>query len=253
MTKGVPFHFATSSVLVKLTGRQAATLRELQDGLRTVTGSSIYQHTHHAFRERHYVPDVPQNDFAYWVGEVLRERALGERLAAVDPYEYTEIRSLRNRLVELVEGHFKDGGEDLKAPEGQEFHFLESVSVIASTPFVAYDLKGFREVLGKVALRSIYYHFLEARLRLGKKTNDFSLWLAESLGEGDLAASFGRIDFGISTLEDVRRKMLDLLDKRLTQKRRRKLFGFGLLGSSVLTGIAGWFRFARKGKAHGGA
>jgi len=247
-----PFQFKSSSVLVKLTGRRVNTLRKLWDGIRQVTGSSIFQHTYHAFRERHFVPEVPQNDFAYWVGEVLRERSLGERLAEVDPYEFTDIRSLRNRLLAIIEDHFKNGGEDVKSPEGQEFHFLESVSFVIPTPFVVYDLRGFREALSKVSLRSVYYHFLEARLHIGRKTNDFSLWLAQTLGEGQLAADIERIDFSISTLEDVKNKMLELLDKRLAQRRRRRLFGIGLLGSTILTGIAGMFRFLRKGKGHGG-
>lgn len=248
MSRGTPFHFSTNSVLVRLTGIKAATLSELLEEIKTVNGSCIYHHTYHAFRERHFVPEVPQNDFAYWAGNVLRERALGERLAAVDPYDYTDIRSLRTRFEEIIEEHLKQGGGEGKAAPGQEFHFLEALSIITPLPLEAGDLQSFRETLAGISLRTLDYHFLEARLRLGKRTNDFSLWLSDSLGEKDLALAFERIDFGLSTLEDVRQQMLRLLDRRLAPGKKREGRG---LGRSILYGIAEAFRLLRRGRTHG--
>ncbi len=248
MPKGEPFRFYTSSVLVRLTGIKAVTLPELLEGIRRVNGSSIFQHTYHAFRERHFVPEVPQNDFAYWAGTVLRERVLAERLAAVDPYDYTDISSLRARFVEILEEHLRPGSGEGKAGEGQEFHFMEAISIVTPLPLEARDLPSFRDALAGISLRTLDYHFLEARLRLGKRTNDFSLWLAGSLGERDLALAFERIDFGLSTLENVRQQMLRLLVDRLARGKKRRWRWLRFLGGSALSGISGIMHFLKKGR-----
>lgn len=249
MTKGAePFRFGTASILVRFTGVRAGSLQELATLLGSVSGSSIFQHTYNAYLESHFAPGIPRNTFAYWTAEVLHQEALAERLAAIDPYEFTELRSIRERLIQILQSHFQNGGTDAVAPEGQEFHFLESVSVLTPTSLAAHDLVTLRESLSKVAIRSIYHHFLTARLRLGRGTNDFSVWLAESLGEGDLAKSFETVGVGTSTLEDIRQGLLRLIDKRLASMRVQRTVGFGLLGVSIVGGIASIIRIARPRK-----
>jgi hypothetical protein len=239
-----PFHFHTAAVLVRLTNQRARSLLELTDALRTATASLVFQHTYNALLEHHFMAGAPQNDFAYWVADTLRQRALGERLAAVDLYEATDLHALRAQFVAILDEYFREGGSDLPAPAGQEFHFLESVSVSSPTRFVAADLEGFRNALSRVAVRSIYHHFLTARLRLGHKTNDFSAWMADSLQEDDLAEEFERVDPGVSSLEDLRSRMLRLLDQRLGRRRTARRIGLGLVGSTVFLGLAERLRLA---------
>jgi hypothetical protein len=243
-----PFRFSTASHLVRFTGLRVRSLRELCVGLETVSGSAIFQHTYNAYLVRHFVPGLPRNEFAYWTAEVLHQRALAERLAAVDPYEFTDIRSMRERLVEVVRDHFQEGGEDAVAPAGEEFHFLESVSVLTPTSLHADDLVSFREALSRAAVRSIYHHYLTARLRLGSSTNDFSVWLAEGLGETDLARKFEQAGSVTSTLEDTRRSLLHLVDRRLATIRLRKTVGIGVLGGTLIGGVAAAVRLGRQGR-----
>ena len=247
-----PFRFHTAAVLVRLTNQRARSLGELLQSLRTAPTSLIFQHTYNALLERNFMAGAPQNDFAYWITHSLRQRGLGERLAAVDLYEVTDLHLLREEFVSILDQYFRDGGTDLPAPAGQEFHFLESVSVSSPTRFQAGDLESFRDALAHVAIRSIYHHFLTARLRLGRKTNDFSTWLGESLHEPDLAAEFERVDPGVSSLEDLRSRMLRLLDRRLGRKKWIRMIGFGLLSSSGFLGLAGGLRLAARGKGDNG-
>jgi hypothetical protein len=198
----------------------------------------VFHHTYNSLLDRHFVSGAPQNDFVHWVANTLRLRALAERLAAVDAYEFTDLQELRKGIVDVLDAHFAAGGENPSAPPEEEFHFLESVSVATPTPFVVADLAEFGDALARVGIRSIYYHWLTARLRLGRKSNDFSVWLAESLGEPALAQSFEQIDPGVGTLEDARARMVRLVDGRLAGRRRNRILRFGLVGASVLGALA---------------
>jgi hypothetical protein len=56
---------------------------------------------------------------------------------------------------------------------------------------------------------SLYFHFFEARLRLDRKTNDFSYWL-EQQGARDLAGAIDRLDPYIMTLDELRSRIVDI-------------------------------------------
>jgi hypothetical protein len=243
-----PFRFETAAVLTRLTNRRARSLRELRDGLQVATGSMVFHHTYNALLDRHFVAGAPQNDFVHWVDRTLRLRALAERLDAIDVYDFTDLQELRKDLVRVLDDHLANGGESPSAAPEEEFHFLESVSVATPTPFLAEDLAGFRDALSRVGIRSIYHHFLTARLRMGRKSNDFSTWLEESLDEQVLARAFERIDPGVGTLEDARARMVQLVDGALGTRKRTKVLSLGLLSASVLGALAAGARGRGKGK-----
>src|SRR3989338_6771647 len=127
-----PFRFYTRLHLSELTGLRAATLPQLLALIKEVPGSSIYHHTHRFLQQHQYLSPEPPNDFAYWVAGVLGEDELGERLASIDTIQYTTIRSLREKIAETIEEYLKDNAlAKLKfAREGEEFHFVKSVSFI---------------------------------------------------------------------------------------------------------------------------
>ena len=247
-----PFRFDTEAVLTRMTNRRARSLGELREGLRIATGSMVFYHTYCSLLERHYVPGFPQNDFAHWVDRSLRMHALGERLAAVDVYDATDLQELRNRLVDVLDEHFAGGGEDPAAPADEEFHFLDAVRVSSPTSFVAEDLATFREALTRVGVRSIYHHFLTARLRLGRRTNDFSVWLGESLNVPVLARAFERIDPAVGTLEDSRTRMVSLLDDGLGARPKRRVLSAGIVGATILGAIAAGAKLrGKRDRGHG--
>jgi len=208
-----PFRFYTSSILIKLTGEKASTIHELLEGIKHVTGASIFHHTHHSFRGHHFIPSLHQNDFAYWVSNILQEKELGERLASINIYEYTDIHSLREEIIRIIEWYLSKWHEERSVQEGREFHFYEAVSIVMATDYLAWTLKEFCEALKKVSLQSVYYHFFQSRLRLKVKRSDFAYWIDDSLQRPDIAKKIDAIDIYMYTLEDIRKKIIEIIEK----------------------------------------
>src|SRR3989304_7929412 len=102
-----PFRFYTRLHLSELTGSRATTLGQLLDLIKEVSGSSIYHHTHRFLQQHQYLSPEPPNDFAYWVTEVLGEDELGEKLASIDTVQFSTIRSLRERIIAVIENNLK--------------------------------------------------------------------------------------------------------------------------------------------------
>jgi hypothetical protein len=211
-----PFHFNSRLNITELTGLKAKTLVELLETLRKVPDSVIYYHTHHFLEEHHYLTPEPASDFAIWVSDALGNDVLGEKLASVDTFEFTSLAALRDRLVGIIEENMSDassGGRS--AMDGEEFHFMKSVSVILPTPYQARDLREFVEALRKISLNSLYFHVFESRMRLGKGLNDFSAWLEENLGEAELSKEIARLDPYTYSLEGLRSALIQLIEKRI--------------------------------------
>jgi hypothetical protein len=212
-----PFRFFNRVHLTELTGLKAKNLKELADVLKTAPDSIMYYHTHHFLAEHHYLTPEPANDFAVWVSDVLGDETLGEKLASIDAFEFPTLSALRERIVNVIGEHMSLEPEPRKAPEGREFYFMKSVSVVLSTPYAARDLREFVEALRKLSLDSLYFHIFESRLRLGKPTNDFSVWLETSMGEPELAQEIARFDPYSYTLEGTRSLLMQLIEKRIKQ------------------------------------
>ena len=214
-----PFRFYTRLHLSELTGLKAATLNQLLGLIKEVSGSSIYHHTHRFLEQHQYLSPEPPNDFAYWVSEVLGEDELGERLASIDTVQYSTIRSLREKIAETIEEYLKDNAlAKLKfAREGEEFHFVKSVSFILPTNYVVYNLREFTDTLRKVAIDSLYFHIFEARLRPEKGNNDFSGWIGSSIGDKELAYEISRLDPYTYTLEGLRSALINMIENRIAK------------------------------------
>lgn len=209
------FRFGTLWSMVELTGLFARDFKELAYHLKTVPGSVIYYHTHHYLKQHQALSPEPPNDFAYWATQVLGEVSLGERLASIDTIRYSSIRALREKIISVIESDLQSTKEMRRAPEGQEFCFMKSRSFILPTPYEVWDLKEFAQAISKVSVLSLYHHMFEARLRLGRGTNDFSNWLESELDEKSLALSLSRLDPYTQTLESLRAQILKLTRMRL--------------------------------------
>ena len=208
-----PFEFMTSSSLVTVTGRRASEVRELLAGIKEVPGSSIYHHSHQAYREWQTFDRPPVHDFGYWTGEVLRERSLGEKLTTVDPTQYDDIRGFRQELIRVIEKYLADEPRINHCPPGSEFTFCQSVSIISNTGIKAGDIDEFVNAMGRVTNRSLYYHLFEARLRLNRADNDFSIWFREQLGKPELAAQISRLDISVYSLNQIRARLFVIISQ----------------------------------------
>jgi len=180
-----PFRFSTRLHLSELTGLRAASLGELCRLIKEVPGSCIYHHTHRFLQQHQFFSPEPPNDFAYWVTGALGENELGERLASIDTMQFSRIHDLREAIAAAIEDYLRGNpSSGIKtARPGEDFYFIKSVSFVMPTRYVACDLGDFIEILRKITIDSIYFHIFEARLRLERKTNDFSNWIEDSLGD----------------------------------------------------------------------
>ena len=211
-----PFRFYTRLHLTELTGLRATTLSQFLGLIKKVPGSCIYHHTHRFLQQHQYLSPEPPNDFAYWVTEILGEDELGEKLASIDTVQHSTIRSLRDKIAATIEDYLKNNVlAKLKfAREGEEFHFVKSVSFVLPTGCIAHDLKEFVDILRKITIDSIYFHIFEARLRLEKGNNDFSNWIESVIGNKELADEISRFDPYTHTLEGLRSTLVNMIENK---------------------------------------
>lgn len=214
-----PFNFTSRLNLTVLTGRQARDLAELLENIKIAPGSVIYHHTHRFIQQHQTLSPEPPNDFAFWVTNVLQENILGERLAAIDVIQFPTIRSLQRKLITTIEDYLNHNPDLRAAPPGEEFNFMRSITFVLPTPYCARNLAEFADALSKISVHSMYFHIFESRLRLGKVSNDFSLWLESSLGEDKLARKIATMDPYTSTLEGLRQNILRMIKKRIEELR----------------------------------
>ena len=214
-----PFKFYTQLHMPELTGLKATNLQELLGLIKTVPGSVIYHHTHRFLQQHQYLSPEPPNDFAYWITGILGEEELGEGLFSIDTIQYTSIRELRDEIVRTIENYIAHYSRSLHkfATPGEEFHFLKSVSFVFQTPYTASDLNEFQAALKRITINSIYFHMFEARLRIGRGTNDFSKWLEDSLSEKKLANKIASLDPYTHTMENLRITLIKLIEKRIVE------------------------------------
>jgi hypothetical protein len=210
-----PFYFNSAAHLLRIEREKATTLGELLVGLRAAENASIFQHTFRTLQEHHFIREGFSNDFAHWAFAACNEVGLAERLAAVDIREFTSVEALRQRIVSTVEEYLERNPRARDRVAMEPFYFCASVPVVVPTPWVARNLAEFVEDLNRVSINSIHYHFIEARLRLKLNSNDFSVWLEQELDLGRLADQLNRIDIYTSTLQDVRRVMVRLVERAL--------------------------------------
>lgn len=207
-----PFHFNTRLHLRELTGIKACNLTELYNVLKEVPDSVVYYHVHHFLEENLYLTPEPTNDFAIWVNSTLGNDILSEQLASIDTFAFPTIGAVKQRLVDTVGDYLRNNQDSRSCSEGEEFYFVRSVIFIVPTSYVAHDLREFVEILRKVTIDSVYFHVFESRLRLQKGTNDFSIWIGESLGEKELADKIARIDPYVYTLENLRNRIINQVE-----------------------------------------
>ena len=129
--------------------------------------------------------------------------------------EYTSLEALRARIVAIVDEYLKKNPRAGERAALEPFYFCASDTVVIPTTAVARNLEEFANCMESISVHSVHYHFIEARLRLKLNSNDFSVWLEEELGLGQLADRLNRIDIYTSTLNDVRRTIVQIIQSAL--------------------------------------
>ena len=212
-----PFYFNSASHLIRIGREKATTLQELLEAIRICPESSIFQHTFQTLAEHHFIREGFSNDFSHWAFASCNEVELAERLAAIDVREFTSIAMLRERLIHIIEMYLQKNPRAATRVAMEPFYLMASDLVVVPTPYVARNLEEFADGLQRVSIHAIYYHFIDARLRLKLNTNDFSVWLEQELDMGQAADKLNRIDIYTSTLEDVRRSILRIIEAEMNR------------------------------------
>ena len=213
-----PFYFNSASHLLRIGREKATTLMELLEAIRTCPESSIFQHTFQTLAEHHFISGGFSNDFSHWAFASCNEVELAERLAAIDVREFTSIATLRERLIHIIESYLQKNPRAATRLAMEPFYLMASDLVVVPTPYVARNLEEFADGLRKVSIHAIYYHFIDARLRLKLNSNDFSVWLEKELDLPQAADKVNRIDIYTSTLEDVRRGILKVIETEMGRR-----------------------------------
>lgn len=206
------FYFHTKVDQTILLGVKARNLSELLASVQTVPESSVYYHTHRYLRQHHFLSPEPPNDFAYWITQVLNEATLAERISSIDIIQFHTLEELRNAFIDILQTHLESTERTPSAPPGQEFHFMASRTFVLHTPHAARSLTEFAAQLRQVSIGSLYYHIFEAKLRLEKEENDFSLWFRD-LGKTALADKVAKLDPYTYTLEGLRNTLIQMVEQ----------------------------------------
>jgi hypothetical protein len=205
-----PFQFMAASYLIRIRQERAHTLGEMAACLKEVSDASIFYHTFQSLEEHHYTSY--SSDFAEWATAACNAYELAERMAALDAGEFVTIDDLRRDLVKAIEECVKQRPQfrDLLAYE--PFYFCEEVEFTLPLDMHAKNLAELSDGISKLSLQSLHHHFINSRLRLHLKTNDFSNWIRKDLDMPQLAVRLNQLDFHTNTLDGLRDELVSTIE-----------------------------------------
>lgn len=209
-----PFEFKQCVSILKSTGKKAKNLRELRDIIAEISDESIFHHTYQYFLKGHILEYT--NDFAHWAGEYLEERVLSEHLSNIDPYTFKSVMDVKKELIRVIDDYLGNFPEPRDVLAGSEFYFNETVTLIFPVGVKAKNLAEFLVAMRHIDPGCIYFHFYEARMRLGEgMTDDFSRWIEHTLGRKKLAEVIRTIDPLMHSIEKVREHIIEMAEKHV--------------------------------------
>ena len=214
-----PFDFRQCINILESTGKHASNLRELRDLMATVSEESIFHHVYQYFLKGHMLEYT--NDFAQWIGETLEMSSLSERFSNTDPFAFRNIGELRSVLIAIIDEYLEKFPEPKEVLPGNEFYFNRTITMIFPAEIRVKNLAEFLIAVRYVDGSSIYYHFYEARTRLGSRMDDFSMWFESALGKKELADKLRDIDLFMHTIEGIRERIVEIVEEEV----RKDMYG----------------------------
>ena len=172
-----PFAVKDCALIAIATGERAQNLRELRDGLASAHPGCIYHHFWGILLRPSSHNLEHRNDFAAWVHHGLHDRAMAERLAVVDPLDFDDLEGLRREVIEVIEQRLDETDWKSWAKAKQQFHFIRSQIVVFDTGITISEPGQLKDLISHLAVGSIFFHFLDARLRTQSRNDDFTEWL----------------------------------------------------------------------------
>ncbi len=208
----IDFVVKDCSLATIATGRRAQTLRELRDCVRDIHPGCIYQHFWGTLLRPQFSDREYNNDFATWCGRALHDAPTAERLAVIDPADFSDLEHLRRELLEVIEERLDETELMLFARADHQFHFVRSVIVVFDTSRRLTNPRDLVEILPKLSLGSVFYHFIDARRREPIAVDDFRAWL---MGLGTKYAALcdliGAVDPYFESLSVLRERLAQVV------------------------------------------
>jgi hypothetical protein len=215
MRANEPFQFIAASYMVRICRERANNLAELAAELRTVSDASIFYHTFQSLEEHHYTPF--SSEFAQWVVAACNQYTLAEQMAALDVGRFVSIDQLRRELVAVIEEYLEQYPQARLARGFEPFYFCEEIEFTLPLETRATTLAELADGIRNLSLQSLHHHFINSRLRLRLRTNDFSHWIQRNFGLTDLADRLNHVDFHTNTLDNLRDELVATLEPWINQ------------------------------------
>lgn len=205
-----PFAVRDCALVAIATDRRAQSLREFRDALLQVPQECIYFHFWGRLLRPRFDDTEFHNDFATWARHALGDELLAERLAVVDPADFTDLEALRTEVVEVVEERL-DESDDLHARRDRQFHFRRCQTVVFDTTQRIVEPRLLAGAIPAMSLGSIYYHVIDARRREPVRMDDFRAWLGQWGSHHEaLCERLGALDPYFSSLAELRSELAEL-------------------------------------------
>ncbi|MFA6916909.1 MAG: DUF5752 family protein [Parachlamydiales bacterium] len=173
------FYVKNCSLASIATGERASSLQELRDKIATVEEGCLYHHFWGDRMNTQFVHTQHHNDFASWVYHRLHDQILAEKLSIIDPTEFENLELLRQELLETIEQRLDNYEIVLWTRKEDQFHFVGSTIVVFDSSLEIKTPEELVKIIPQLSPNSIFYHFIDSRLRTAEKTDDFTLWLRQ--------------------------------------------------------------------------
>jgi hypothetical protein len=171
------FVFKDCALIAIATNKRAATLKEFRDHIETLSPDSLYYHFWGNLLLPHFEEAEYINDFASWVRHHLHDAKLAEQLAVLDPTSYNNPEDLRYRLLEYIDDRLEESEYLQWSQASQRFQFIRSQIVVFESRTSVAEPREMVELIPRLSVNSIFYHFIDARRRTECNIDDFRQWL----------------------------------------------------------------------------
>lgn len=176
------FQFHTPATLESPAGYVAVDLEALRAGIASVDAASLFHHVTRIPVRFPHARDLPENDFARWVGDAIQLPEVSERLAFAGSVPCGSPEELRGTLLGVLD---RVSARDRKreASEGAAFHFVLGHTVLAPLDIVANEPMDVIEAWPWIDLGSAFYHLVEAPA-FGRQEHALIPWLRDHGAKG---------------------------------------------------------------------
>ncbi|MBW1989534.1 MAG: hypothetical protein JRI97_08305 [Deltaproteobacteria bacterium] len=199
------------------TGVEAQNLRELRDRLMSINRDSIYYHFWGGMLRPRFEDLEFRNDFAVWAHHGLHDPVLAERLGIIDPTDFPTLDELRDELLDTIEERLDETEIVPWAKPENRFHFIRSQIVVFDTHLTVRSPEELAKAVPHMSVGSVFLHFVDARRRTPKGTDDFRAWMEGCFPEGyeALHHDLANLDYFFYTLTELRQKLAEVFERHL--------------------------------------